>query len=261
MVSRVLPVLLLLALAAAFLSRTENVQSLKETFFTAKSQVADRPEYQLRGLNIVGASDVLAGEIEATLGFEFPVSTLAIDPDALRDTITSLKAVAQAEVGFAADRTLTVQVTENAPAAVLQLGDGQLVYVASDGARLRDRDDRSLPQSLPLIAGDGAQNVVFQALQLYSELEPINHKLRGFVWVGQRRWDVVFDSGLVLSLPEGAPMPAIYKFILLSQSLPVLDGQIVRVDFRNNERPTLRLREGDTLLRSASGLAVWGLDG
>ena len=84
-------------------------------------------------------------------------------------------------------------------AAGLELLDQNGVRVAEVDSRLRRPD-------LPLIAGEGAEAHVPEALALLAETRPVAERLRGLVRVGERRWDLVLDRGQVVKLPEPDPV-------------------------------------------------------
>ena len=190
LVSRVIPVLVLGLFAFAFMAQPDNLEQVRASVKTAKSQVAERPEYQVQTLNITGASPALMAEVQAAMGLEFPVSTLKLDLNQLQTAVAAVPAVVDAQVTLSDNRVLNVAATEIPPAAILRKDNGQSVFVASDGAILRDVTMQTGIPPLPLIAGGGAQAVVPQALALFSELGHLGRDVRGMVRVGERRWDI-----------------------------------------------------------------------
>ena len=101
---------------------------------------------------------------------------------------------------------------------------------------------------LPLVAGLGADAAIPEALQLFDVARPIRKRLRGFVRVGDRRWDVVLDRGQTIKLPEAEPVTALNKVVELNVAQDLLERDVSVVDFRNPQRPILRL--GPTAIRS-----------
>jgi cell division protein FtsQ len=96
---------------------------------------------------------------------------------------------------------------------------------------------------LPLIAGEGADRVVGEALTLLRAAGPLMPRLRGIVRVGERRWDMVLDNDQTIMLPEVAPFPALAQVIALNQTQDLLTRDVRAVDMRNPNRPTLRVSE------------------
>ena len=62
-------------------------------------------------------------------------------------------------------------------------------------------------------------------------------------WVGQRRWDLHFQGGEVLSLPEGEAEArrAIERFAQLDQRDSLLGRGFARIDMRDPRRAYVRI--------------------
>ena len=61
--------------------------------------------------------------------------------------------------------------------------------------------------------------------------------------VGERRWDILFDRNQVVMLPETAPRVAVERVMALDNAQDLLARDLQVIDFRNPERPVLRLSE------------------
>ena len=62
-------------------------------------------------------------------------------------------------------------------------------------------------------------------------------------WIGQRRWDVHFQSGEILTLPEGEEEArrAIIRFAQLDQRDSLLGHGFARIDMRDPTRAYVRI--------------------
>jgi cell division protein FtsQ len=62
-------------------------------------------------------------------------------------------------------------------------------------------------------------------------------------WVGERRWDLSFQSGETVALPEGdqAATAALTRFAKMDKSAGLLGRGIVRFDLRIPGKMTVRL--------------------
>ena len=137
---------------------------------------------------------------------------------------------------------LEVAVMERVPVAVRRSRRG-LELVDATGQRVRQIAHRSARADLPLIAGEGSEKHVPEALALMAAAAPIADRIRGLLRVGERRWDVVLDRDQRILLPEKQPVTALERVILLNQSRDVLARDIRTVDLRDPERLTLRLSD------------------
>ena len=106
-------------------------------------------------------------------------------------------------------------------------------------AMILSRKDRP---DLPLIAGQGADDAVPEAMELLAVLEPqLGARLRGLVRMGERRWDVVLDRDQRILLPEHDPLAALNQLMAMDQRERLLARDILTVDLRLAARPTIRL--------------------
>jgi cell division protein FtsQ len=79
---------------------------------------------------------------------------------------------------------------------------------------------------------------------LLATAAPLADRVRGLVYVGQRRWDVALDRDQRIMLPAQGAVQALEKVLILNDTQELLDRAISVVDMRLNERPTLRLADG-----------------
>lgn len=222
-----------------------NRQSINTAMMTAAQTVQNRPEYMINSIDIHGASAELAVELEAELKVDFPASTYDIDLDAVRADLEDLPGVDAAVLRVKPGGALDVTVTEVPAVALWRTMDG-LKMLSGDGVELRSVTARRDYPDLPLIAGDGAQNLVPEALELFAEATPIQGALRGMVRVGERRWDLILAGDQRISLPEKDPSVALKQILILAQTKDLLARHITVVDYRNPRRPTIRLASGAT---------------
>ena len=90
-------------------------------------------------------------------------------------------------------------------------------------------------------AGEGAENAASQATAIFKAFHRNLDQVRGLVFVGQRRWNIILKSGQVIMLPENQPEQAIQKILILDKAERILARQIAVFDFRLPSRVTLRV--------------------
>ena len=125
-----------------------------------------------------------------------------VDLTATRARLLGLGWIADARVSRRLPDTLVVDIVERAPAAILQR-DGMLALIDSGGAVLSAVDPHTLPVALPLVIGPGVEGHVPDFQALVASQPALKQLIAGGTWVGQRRWDIRFQSGETLALPEG----------------------------------------------------------
>jgi cell division protein FtsQ len=61
------------------------------------------------------------------------------------------------------------------------------------------------------------------------------------VRMGERRWDIVLDRDQRIMLPVDQPVRALERLIALDQAQELLERDVLTVDLRLQNRPSLRL--------------------
>ena len=124
-----------------------------------------------------------------------------VDLDLVRDRLLQYGWVQDAHVSRRLPDTLLIRIVERTPAAVWQ-DRGTLSLIDRDGVYLEPVSADAMPD-LPLVIGPGAdrQEPAYQTLMVAAPaLKP---KVRAATWVGNRRWDLLFDSGETLVAARG----------------------------------------------------------
>jgi len=236
------PILILASIGAIWASDPARVQDAKDRVAAVKRQIEERPEFMVRMMAVDDASPRVSADIRDVLSLDFPLSSFDLDLDALRLRVESLDAVANASVHIRAGGVLEVSIVERIPVAVWRSEDG-LKLVDAEGHLVVALDERSSRPDLPLILGRGAEAAVFEAVSLFEMSAPLKNRLRGFIRVGERRWDVVLDRDQRIKLPEDDPEIAFQRVMALDSAQDLLERDIAAIDFRNPHRPVIRVGE------------------
>ncbi len=235
-----LPIFSVIFFGVWFLTDPGTRNAMNEKIAEVRRSVAERPEFMVKLMAIDGASDELGEDIREVLPVDFPVSSFDLDLDAMKIVIEELDAVARADLRIRPGGVLHLEVSERIPAVVWRV-DGMLELLDVTGRRVAPLAHRMHRYDLPLIAGEGADRVVSEALSILAAAGPLNTRVRGLVRVGERRWDMVLDHDQRIMLPEAHPVVALEQVIALDQAKELLARDLAAVDMRNADRPTLRM--------------------
>lgn len=237
-----LPVLLVAGALGLWLGDADRRADLYERYVDLRREIEERPEFMVTALAIDGASPEVAAAIRAEMPVNLPISSFHLDLDALRRVVVAFDAVAGAELHIRPGGILQVAVAERVPVVILQT-EGRFDLTDASGHRVATLTDRAARPDLPLIAGAGAAGHVAEARALFAAAGPLRDRLRGFVRVGERRWDVVLDRGQRILLPEDGAVGALERAVALDGAADLLARDVALVDLRNSARPTLRLTQ------------------
>ena len=236
------PLLLIAAIAGSWYSKPENRDLLSETIAEARRDFEERPQFMVRGARIEGGDATVTAAVEAFLPPAFPLSSFDLDLDQMRAEIEALDTVKSASLRVGQSGLLEIHLTPRIPVAVwrdgtvLRLIDAEGIISGKIGARAERLD-------LPLIAGDGAEENIGEALAIFATVSPLLDRVRGLVRMGERRWDLVLDRDQRILLPSEDAVGALDRVLALDAAQDLLGRDIAVVDMRNATRPTIRMNE------------------
>ena len=165
-----------------------------------------------------------------------------VDLDATRQKLLGYGWIADARVSRRLPDTLVVDVVERDPAAVWQ-NKGQLMLIDEGGVLLDGVQPNRMPR-LPLVIGDGANAQEPAYRKLMAAAPALKPVVKAAVWVGNRRWDILFQTGERLVLPEGdaESAKALVKFAQLDGTLGLLGKGYDRFDLRDPTKLVVRMK-------------------
>lgn len=236
------PMVALVAVVGVWAANEDNRQIVADQYTTMKTELQNRPEFMVKMMAVDGASPDLATDIREVAPVDFPISSFDLDLHGMMQQIESLDAVAAVGVRVRAGGILQIDITERVPSVVWR-GPQGLEMLDTEGHRVAALASRLDRPDLPLIAGEGAERNVAEALALLKSADPLMDRVRGIVRVGERRWDLVLDKDQRILLPEINPFAALAQVIALDQAQDLLVRDVRTVDMRNPNRPTLRITE------------------
>jgi cell division protein FtsQ len=155
-----------------------------------------------------------------------------VDLSGTRERLMQFGWVREARVTRRLPDTLVVDIVERKPAAIWQY-NRQLALIDMDGTVLEPVRVDAMPD-LPIVIGRDANRHAGDLARLIASAPQLKPMMAGASWVGGRRWDLRFQSGETLLLPEGdeAAQRALATFTKLDQDTGLLGKGFIRFDMR-----------------------------
>lgn len=238
----VVPFVVVAGAATVWLSDADRRESLNLAVNDLRREIATRPEFMVSAMTVDGASQGTSEDIRDILSLSFPTSSFDLDLPAIRERVEELPAIASVAVRVRPGGILELNVAERTPVVVWRTHEG-LTLVDPEGNVTGPAIARAAHAQMPLIAGEGAEHHVPQALRLFSAAAPLADRVIGLVRVGERRWDLVLDRGQRIKLPEQGAVEALDRVVALNHAEELLERDIKVVDMRLAHRPTVQLTE------------------
>ncbi|MDU9002567.1 cell division protein FtsQ/DivIB [Sedimentitalea todarodis] len=235
-----IPLMIVVGATGGLLSDQGRRDAMMLKISELRASIEERPEFMVGLMAIDGASPGLSDDIREAVPLDFPVSSFDLKLEQIRMDIAELDPVKSASVRIRPGGVLQVDVIARKPAIIWRTRDG-IELLDRTGAHIDVIASRLERPELAVIAGDGADAVVPEALALIQAAAPLGDRLRGLVRVGERRWDVVLDRNQRILLPPDRPVRALERVIALSEAQDMLERDVAVVDLRLAARPTLRM--------------------
>ena len=237
----------LLAIAAVMLIALDIPAKAERAAGTAVGEAGFTVSgYQIVGLHHMNRAlidGVVTDELRraAELAGKAKAPQALVDVSAMRERLLQFGWVRDARVSRRLPDSLVIDIVERSPAALWQ-NQGRLALIDGEGVVL-DRVPVDKMPDLPLLIGPGANGEARELEGLMASVPTLKPQLASATWVGGRRWDLNFQSGEIVALPEGdgAARTALTKFARLDKSAGLLGRGIVRFDLRVPGKMIVRL--------------------
>ncbi|MAT00558.1 MAG: hypothetical protein CML41_03490 [Rhodobacteraceae bacterium] len=239
-----IPVFLIIIICCAYFSKSDNLDIFKVSWREFRENIKNRPEFLINLIKIDGVNHRISNEIRSVMNLDLPISSYDFDLENIKSKVQLMNIVETANL-FIADNIIHVEILERKPSIIWQNNDN-LEILDANGISISSVNSRQKHLNLPLIAGQGANKHVKEALFIYHHNLIFSEQLIGLVRVGNRRWNMDLINNRRVMLPSEGVNKALKKMIELnfvyefsSKNFNVLDFRnINRVIIRKNNEPT-----------------------
>lgn len=232
------------ALAVLLAGTAATLAGLPQAATVAAAEMTGRAGFRLERIELTGVDRMERLTIYAIAAEQNGRPIALIDLDKIRDDLMVHGWIAEARVSRRLPNTLVVDITERTPKAIWQHA-GALTLIDGAGVQLEPVALEAMPE-LPLVIGPAANEQVAGLDALLATAPNLQPMLAGASWIGKRRWDLRFQSGETLALPEGEreSRAALTKFARLDGAERLLGRGFTRFDMRLKGRLFVRRPNG-----------------
>ncbi len=208
---------------------------------TAAGEAVGRSGFAVKRIDVKGIRQMDSAPVYDIALDQRSMAMPLVDVHAIRQKLLRFGWVKDARVSRRLPDTLVIDIVERTPAALWQ-DRQQLALIDSDGVVL-DRVAVDKMPDLPLLIGPGANARTQELSRMLSAVPTLKPQLASANWIGRRRWDLSFQSGETVALPEGesAARSALVKFAKVDRSSGLLGRGLVRFDLRVPGKMIVRL--------------------
>jgi len=200
----------------------------------AMAEEIGRAGFRVRGIEVTGVKRMNPMTVYAVALDQQSRAMPLVDLEGVRQKLLKYGWIADAQVSRRLPDKLVVHIIERQPAAVWQ-EKGELTLIDANGEPLQRISTDELPD-LPRVIGEGANWQTPAYRSLLDAAPALRPLVKAATWVGNRRWDIVFETGETLALPEEFPEKALVKFAQLDGAQALLGKGWLRFDMRDPTR-------------------------
>jgi len=215
-----------------------DVRTARALFWNGVLAFSERQGLVVQDVMVDGRGHTGRDEIWQALQLERGTPILGVDLDAAQANLQILPWVAMAKIERRLPGMIYVHLTEREPQAIWQY-KGELNVIDENGAVILNADPKQFA-TLPIVVGadaPGAARILLQQLAAHSELRTA---VQSAVRIGQRRWDLHLQSGMLVKLPEENAELALERLMQMQTAQQVLQQNYTTIDLRLEDRVFLQ---------------------
>ncbi len=207
--------------------------------------------FRVADILVEGRQQTSRRRIRAAVGARRDDPILALDLARARARVEALPWVRKATIERRLPDTIVVRLSERVPVARWRRSRTQAL-VDQDGTVFFVRKANEFKQ-LPLLIGTDAPRHAADLVALLLTRPLLGGRVVEARRIGRRRWDLVFDTAVVLRLPEAGAKAAWEKFAGLELKHRLLGRGLIAIDLRLPDRLVLRSPKGTTVRAQGPG--------
>ncbi|MET3924755.1 FtsQ-type POTRA domain-containing protein [Devosia sp. 2618] len=220
--------MLVVALGGVYQARDHIATGAMILGEVAQGRFADAG-FAIGKISITGQTLTSEQAIFDALGIEPHTSTVSFDVEAARQRIADLPAISTVSVRKAYPADVIVTVTEKIPVARWRV-DGITFVIDAAGEQIGE--DRGAYSELPLVVGDGANDDAMAMIRALDQYPALKEDLVALSRIADRRWDMIYDTGLRIQLPELGVARALRSLNTYQSQYQLLDRDVTVIDLR-----------------------------
>ncbi len=218
-----------------------HVATAIEATTTAVDQAALDAGLGIARIEVRGLHYADIETVRGALNAKMQTPIYAFDPEAARRHLLEIGWIEWATVGRRWPNTVYVDIRERQPFALWQ-HNKRLQLIDRTGTVITgERLGRF--NALPLIVGRGANNRAAEIVDLLSAKAAIAKRVTAVMLVSERRWNIRFDNGVEVRLPEQEASVAVERLAALQARHSILDRKLRAIDLRLPDRLIVQLLE------------------
>lgn len=220
----------------------QQVYKAAETYIIERTVEAG---FTIKEIDIEGVKETIPEAVSALKAKWTGKPSLALPLADIENAFENLAWIKEAQVIRVWPDRLRVIVTEYEPVVIWQ--DGETLRLIDDQAHVIINDKLAGFEDLLIVSGRNAQTHAGALVEVLEAFPDIYGALRGAVFQGERRWDLLLESGAVIKCPEENLREALARLQKIHENKSLLHQPLIEVDLRHPERVIVRVPSGEVM--------------
>ncbi|MDZ5698167.1 cell division protein FtsQ/DivIB [Chelativorans sp. M5D2P16] len=200
----------------------------------ALGAVTARAGFAIENVDVSGNRETSEIDVLQQIGLDGWTSMVGFDVRAARARIVGLPWVENAAVRKVYPATVEVRIEEREPFALWQR-NGRVFVIERNGDVIAPFMGGHLA-SLPLVIGAGADVSGPEFIERVSRVRGLDGRVRAYVRLADRRWDLKLDNGMTIKLPEHGVQAALAEASRLDAEYALFSRTVSALDLRLPDR-------------------------
>lgn len=197
--------------------------------------------FAINNVKVSGNAETSEIDILERLGLDGTTSLMALDVVETRAALKTLPWVLDAEVRKVYPDTIEIKLAERTAFGIWQHGQ-ELSIIEKSGSVIAPLRDNKFAY-LPLFVGRDAETGAEEIMADFDQWPDVKARVKSFIRVAGRRWDIRLDNGVIVKLPEHDMAKAMAVLAKFNEEQQLVERDIVAVDLRLEDRTTIQLSE------------------
>jgi len=201
--------------------------------------ITARTGFAVDQIKVIGNRETSEIDVLERLELDGWTSLIGMNADAARDRIAALPWVSQVSIRKTYPNAIEVKLDERQPFAIWQQNN-ELTVIEPSGKVIAPYRPGRLG-NLPMVVGQGAEDDAAAFVAKVAEFPELARRAKVYLRVAERRWDIRFENGVVVKLPEFGADKALADLEMMDRDSRLLSKDIAVVDMRLADRVVVRL--------------------
>ncbi|MEA3534470.1 cell division protein FtsQ/DivIB [Rhizobium sp. CC-YZS058] len=198
--------------------------------------------FAIEDVKISGNDQTSEIDILQQLGLDGATSLVSLDIEVARKLIAEMPWVQDVRIRKVYPNTVEITLKERKAFGIWQHGS-DLSLIEKSGSVIAPLRDNKYA-ALPLFVGRDAETAAADFYARFADWPEIQKRVKAYVRVAGRRWDLVLDNGVIVKLPEHDLDRAMQVLSTMEEGQQLLERDIAAVDLRLEDRTSIQLTAG-----------------